>query len=128
MNPEEAKRYVQSVMQRLDNSPDALSKQEFRLAKRFKESDGVVRKIAEDCDEMRSRIQQMQTNLGNAERQLENERGRCQGIVDSLVDLYAVTLEESAAEAAKPEAVVRSIEDAKAKKEEQVPEAESSTP
>lgn len=133
-HPEEAKRYAQSVLQRLETSPGALNKHELKLGQKFKESDARIQKISNDCEDIRGKIQQMQAMLVNAESQLSTERGRCQGFLDYLVELHFDSIDDASvagtSTVAKREDNVHSIEEAKPKtnQKEEPLAAESAAP
>lgn len=84
---DEARAYAKKVFALLDSEPDKLSDQELSLASKFKTSEDKLFAVRSDIDTIRQQVRQGEARLRSLELQAENEQGRCNGILDVMVDL-----------------------------------------
>jgi hypothetical protein len=85
--PEQAQRYAQDVLHKLEKSPEALSSHEKRLAVKYREAANQSSQLNKDIEQLRNQIRQAEARLRSMELQLADSQGKANGLIDFLVSL-----------------------------------------
>lgn len=92
---EQKDKYARTFLNKLDNSPDELTKFEKRLGEKLKEHRSRADQLVQETNQMRDQLKQGEARLRSLELQLESAAGKANGVLETIVELHFMDSEES---------------------------------
>jgi len=86
--------YIQGVLKAAENDPKSLSKEEMRVAGKYRIESQRLQQVQQDISQMRDQIHQAEARLRSLELQAADVQGRATGLLDYLA---SAKFEEEAA-------------------------------
>jgi hypothetical protein len=84
IDQQQVQNYIQNVLKTSESDPKSLSKEELRIATKYRQESQRLNQVQQDVSQMRDQIRQAEARLRSLELQAADIQGRATGLLDYL--------------------------------------------